>query len=104
MSDSTTKITSVTPAVTGAAAGETPSGTSVSFRRMSGPMVIGISISTVPATVGVKMRRSSESLVARANWKREDTTIRLASSPGPPWLSAETQTARNALEVPMSRI
>ena len=58
---------SVTPATIGPAAGETSGGTSASLRRMTGARVTGISISTVPATVGVKNRRRSAILVARTN-------------------------------------
>ena len=93
---------SVTPTVTGAADGEAASGTSESLPRMTGARVTGISITTVPATVGVKIRRSVDSLAARANWKREETMIRVARSPGPPCTSAETQTARKALLLPIS--
>ena len=94
----------VTAATTGAAAGEAPSGTSVSLRMITGATSTGISMRTVPATVGVKMRRSSDILAASANWKRAATMIRLASSAGPPRSSAETQMARNADEVPMTRM
>lgn len=47
--------------------GAAPAGTSASFPRITGARVTGISISTVPATVGVKIRRSADSLAARAN-------------------------------------
>ena len=88
--------------MTGAAAGETASGTSPSLRRNTGATVTGISITTVPATVGVKIRRSADSLAAIANWNRDDTMIRVASSPGPPSSNAETLMARKALLVPIS--
>ena len=89
--------------MTGAAAGEASAGTSVSLRRMIPDRVTGISRSTVPATVGVKMRRNSESFAASTNWNRDETMIRLASSPPPPRSSAARQMARKALPVPMSR-
>ena len=73
---------SVTPAVTGAATGEAPSGTSASWPRMTDASVIGISISTVPATVGVKIPRGADSLAARTNWNSDDTMISVAASPG----------------------
>ena len=51
----------VTPAVTGPAIGAAPSGT-VSMRpKTMGMTVTAISMITVPATVGVMMRLSSES-------------------------------------------
>ena len=60
------RVTSnVTPAVTGPASGEASAGTSASFRRMSGVSVIGMRISTVPATVGVNTLRNSVTLTAR---------------------------------------
>ena len=99
-----TTAASVTPAVTGAASGDAPSGTSVSRPRTSGPIVTGISISTVPATVGVKTRRNHDSLVASTNWNREAMTIRLAISPGPPCSRADTHTAMKAPELPIRRI
>ena len=52
----------VTPAVTGAAEVAASAGTSFSLRKMIGPRVTGISISTVPATVGVKIFLNSEEL------------------------------------------
>ena len=93
---------SVTLTVTGAAAADAPSGTSASLPRMTGASVTGTSRMTVPATVGVKIRRSADNLAARANWNSEDTMIRLASNPGPPCSSADTQTARKALLLPIN--
>ena len=58
---------SVTAAVTGAAAGEASAGTSVILPTMVGDSITGISIRTVPATVGVKMRRNRDSLAASTN-------------------------------------
>ena len=45
------------PAVTGAAAADAPSGTSASLPRMIGARVTGMSMTAVPATVGVKISR-----------------------------------------------
>ena len=98
----TTMASSVPPATTGAAIDAAPSGTSVSLRTMTGASVTGISISTVPATVGVKILRSRDSLAARANWNRDEMTISVASRLGPPCSSAATQTAMNALLLPIS--
>ena len=93
---------SVPPATTGAAAGAAPSGTSASLRRMTGASVTGINMSTVPATVGVKILRNRDSLAARTNWNRDETTTSVASRPGPPRSRAAMQTAMNALLPPMS--
>ena len=60
-----------------------------------------ISIITVPVTVGVKMRRSSDSLAASMNWNSDEMTTRLASVAGPPSFKAATQTAMKAPDVPM---
>ena len=56
-----TVTTIVTAALTGAAAGEAPSGTWVSMSKTMGMTVTAISMITVPHTVGVKSRRSSAS-------------------------------------------
>ena len=101
-SATTTITSSVTPAVTGAAAGGAPAGTAARLPRTREDTDTGISISTVPATIGVKIRRSTDSLAARTNWNRDEMTIRVASSPGPPCSSAVTQMARKALLLPIS--
>ncbi len=93
---------SVPPATTGAAAGAAPSGTSASLRRMTGASVTGINMSTVPATVGVKILRNRDSLAARTNWNRDEITISVASRLGPPCSRAAMQMAINALLLPMS--
>ena len=79
---------SVMSVLTGAAAGAVPSGT-------------GISMITVPHTVGVRMRRSSDSRVASANWNSAEMATSVARSPGPPSSSAVTQTAMKAADVPI---
>ena len=94
----------VAAALAGAAAGGTPFGHVVNMPKMIGMTVTGISMITVPATVGVKIRRSRESRAESANWKSDETTIRVASSAGPPSASAVTHTAMNAPEVPMRRM
>ena len=96
-------VTRVTPAVTGAAAGGVPSGTSDSIPNAIGMMVTAISMITVPETTGVRILRSSDSRADRANWNSDETTTRVASSAGPPSTSAATQTAMKAPEVPMMR-
>ncbi len=59
---------------------------------------------TVPATVGVMKRRSSESRDEMRNWKSDEATMRVASSAGPPRSSAATDTAMKTPEVPISRM
>ena len=79
------------------------SGTWVNMPKTIGITVTGISMMTVPATVGVRMRRSSESRHASRNWKREEMTTSVASMAGPPWAIAPTQIAMKAPDVPMTR-
>ena len=93
---------SVMSVLTGAAAGAVPSGTSVSMPNMIGMSVTGISMITVPHTVGVRMRRSSASRVASANWNSAEMTTSVARSPAPPSSSAVTLTAMKAADVPIS--
>ncbi len=97
-----TVTTSVTMTLTGAAAGDEPSGTSPSIPNMIGIRVTGISMITVPHTVGVRIRRSSDNCAESPNWNRADTVTSVASRPGPPSASAVTQTAMKAAEVPIS--
>ena len=94
-------MTIVTSAATGAAACGDPSGTSFSESKMIGITVAAISMITVPVTMGVKMRRNHERRAASRNWKSDEMTIRLAIVSGPPNLSAATQTAMNAPDVPI---
>ena len=63
--------------------------------------VAAINMITVPETTGVKIRRSSESRAAIANWNSEDTTMRLAIRDGPPSTRAATQIAMNAPDGPI---
>ena len=56
---------------------------------------------TVPATVGVRIRRNRESRAASANWKSDETTTSVASIAGPPSAIAVMQTAMKAPEVPI---
>ena len=92
----------VTSVLTVAAAGAVPAGTSVSMPNMIGMRVTGMSMITVPHTVGVKIRRSSDSRVASANWNSEEMTMSVERSPGPPFSSAVTLTAMKAADVPIS--
>ena len=58
--------------------------------------VAASSISTVPVTVGVMTLRSSERRWMNTNSRMDESTIVLASSAGPPSVSAEMTTAMNA--------
>ena len=93
----------VSKALTGAADAALPSGTSFSNPKMIGITVTGISMMTVPATVGVRIRRNSDRRVASANWNSAETTTRVASIAGPPLAIAATQIAMKAPDVPMAR-
>ena len=99
-----TVTTIVTAALTGAAAGDAPSGTWVSMSKTMGMTVTAISMITVPQTVGVKSRRSSASRTERANCTRAEAATSDASIPGPPSARAVTQTAMKAPEVPIIRM
>ena len=70
---------------------------------MIGITVTGISMMTVPATVGVRTRRNSERRAESANWKSEEMTTKVASIAGPPSASAAMHTAMKAPEVPIRR-
>ena len=69
---------------------------SVSLPNTTEIIVADISIRTVPATVGVMIRRSSDSLVMSANCITAEIAMRLDSMAGPPSDSAVIQTAMNA--------
>ena len=64
---SSATTTSVTAAVARAPVIDPPSGMSVNDSKAMGITVAAMSMMTVPDTTGVKMRRSHESLEARAN-------------------------------------
>ena len=66
--------------------------------------VTAISMITVPATVGVMMRRSSDRCDASRNWKIAEVATSVASMPGPPSASAATATAMKAPDVPIRRM
>ena len=100
----TTDTARVALALTAAADDDTPSGTSASMSNTIGRTVTGISMMTVPATIGVKTRRNSDRRAARANWNSAETATSSASSPGPPASIAATDTAMKAPEVPISRM
>ena len=99
----TSTTAKVTAAQTGPLAAEAPSGEAATMSKMSGMTVTAISMSTVPATVGVRSRRNSDSFDDSRNWNSDDATTSVAMSAGPPSTSAATHTAMNAPEVPISR-
>ncbi len=94
----------VTSAVTGAAVSDAWTGTSSIFLKTMGARLTGISISTVPATVGVNTRRSNAIFAPSTNCTKEDMTINVASSAGPPSASAVTLIGRKAVVLPMMRM
>ena len=100
----TAMTTRVVSAQSGAASGGVPPGTFFICSNMTGMTVTGVSISTVPVTVGVRMRRNSERRVANANWTRARMTTRVASSAGPPAARAAMLTAMEAPDVPIARM
>ena len=101
MSEAPRITSTVTTAVTGAAAAGLPSGTSESILKTTGITVTGISMITVPETVGVMIRRNSDSRADSTSWKSAAATTRVASSAGPPSAAAVMQTAMKAPELPI---
>ena len=91
------KASNVTPATMGALPSDAPSGTSDSLPITTVKFVAASSMRTVPATTGVRIRRSKESREIRKNWITADTTMRLDSIAGPPTNSALVQIAINAV-------
>ena len=92
----------MTRALIGALQSDLPSGDALTMSKTSGITVTAMSISTVPATTGVTIRRNSESLAASRNWNSDDATTNTANKPGPPSTKAVTHTAMNAPDVPIS--
>ena len=70
---------SVTPAAIRPPPSGAPAGTSVSLPTAIGITATAISMSAVPDTIGVTIRRRNGSHAAMANWNSDDTTMRLAS-------------------------
>ena len=91
----------VTKALTGPAAAGSSGDAWCNMRKRIGITVTGRSMITVPVTVGVRTRRSSESRVESAIWTSDETTTRVASIAGPPSARAVTQTAMKVLDVPV---
>ena len=95
-------INTVTRALNGAARVEVPTGTSSRRPKTVGINVAGISMMTVPETVGVRSRRNSESRAESASGTSDATTTRVASNAGPPSATAVMLTATTAREVPIT--
>ena len=74
----------VVTALSGAANGGVPLGTFFNWSNMTGMTVTGVSMRTVPVTVGVRMRRNSERRAEKTNWTRASVTTSVASNAGPP--------------------
>ena len=89
----------VTAALSGAAYAGAPGGSSFSMSKRIGITVTGRSMITVPVTMGVRTRCSSESRAESAAWASAETTTRVASSPGPPRTRASAQTAMKIAEL-----
>ena len=100
----TDSTSSETTATSGAAYAGVSSGTASSIGKMAGITVAVISMMTDPATTGVKILRSNDSLAASRNWNSDDMTTRLAMVAGPASRSAAMHTAKNAPDVPMMRM
>ena len=96
----------VTTAARGAAIGDTdlPGGTSVSIPNTARITVAAISMSTVPDTTGVIMRRNNESRAATKNFSTDDRTTSVAIITGPPCIRAVMQMAIAGSAVPITRI
>ena len=77
-----------------------PAGVRFSMSNRIGITVTGRSMITVPVTVGVRTRRSSESRAESAIRTTPETATRVASIVGPPSASAVTLIAMVLLEVP----
>ena len=94
----------VVSAQSGAASGDVPSGTLCNCSKMTGVTVTGVSIMTVPVTVGVRIRLNSESRTEKASWKSARPTTRMASRAGPPAASAAMLTAIAAPDAPVAKM
>ena len=89
-------------ALSGAASAGLPCGTAASRSNTAGITVTGISMMTVPETVGVSTRWNSESRADSTRGTKDETTTRVASRAGPPAETAAMQTERKAAEDPIT--
>ena len=83
-------------------AGEVSPGASASIPETAGITVTGMSMSTVPDTVGVRMRWKRDSRQASTRGTSAETATSVASVAGPLWVSALMQAGMKAPEVPMT--
>ena len=65
------------------------------FSTIKGTAEMATSITTVPLTVGVKIRRNDANRHVTTTCSSMDATSRLASRPGPPLASASVEIAMN---------
>ena len=91
----------VTAAITGAAAPCMPAGISVSKLKMMGMIVTVTRMIVVPATVGVMIRRTRGNWPASKKRKSDEKTTRRANSSGPPEERAVTEIAMKDPEAAM---
>ena len=104
LSAAQTMTSTVTPAVSGATPAGVPSGTSSSIPKKTGMTVTGRSMTSVAETLPLRIRRKSAIRAERTNWKTADTTTRVASSAGPPFWIASTQSQMKAAELPITSV
>ena len=93
----------VAAAASGAPGAGMPSGTSVRRPKTTGSTVAGMSMFTVPTRVGVSSRRNRERRAEITSGSNDETSTRMASSPGPPWASAAVQMPMKATAGPVIR-
>ena len=91
-----------TSAHSGAASVGVPAGTSFSSPKADGISVAGISMMTVPETVGVRILRNSVSRKESASGTSDAMSTRVASSESPPSATAVTPTPTTASDVPIT--
>ena len=88
-------------ALNGAARAGVSSGTAARSLKTAGITVTGISMITVPETVGVRIRWKSARRTEIRKGTREEMMTSVASKAGPPAATALMQTAMKAPEAPM---
>ena len=98
----TAMTNSVSPALAGPASAGASAGTCLSWSKTMGMTVTAISMTTVPATVGVITWRSHSRRDAKRNCVSAERITKVASMAGPPWAMAVTETAMKAAEVPIT--
>ena len=91
-----------TSALSGAANVGVSAGTALSRSKTAGMTVTGISMTTVPETVGVRMRWNSDNRAESRIGTNDATSTRIAISAGPPSATAVMQTAMKAPDAPIT--